>query len=262
MVPSLFVCHGAPVLALEKNAYTRFLHHLARTLPRPQALVVFTAHWESETLSLTFTDDEYETIHDFWGFPPELHAMTYPAKGSIRIAGRIHEMLEKEGIPAKKETKRGLDHGSWVILHLMYPEADIPVVQLSVNPELPVKEQYAIGRALQALGEEDILVIGSGATVHNLALLEWGKTTPERWAVEFDDWLIDKLMNWDLEALSAYEQLAPHGRKAVPRSEHLVPLFIAMGCGDGRRRAQLLHRSYAYGSLSHIVLQFLKDGTP
>lgn len=257
MVPALFLAHGSPMVALEHTAYTRFLEEYGRGL-KPKAIVVFSAHWESEVPAISYTDGIYQMIYDFGGFPPELYAIKYPARGSQEVAALVEERMRKNGISAIRDPIRGLDHGSWTLLYRMYPEADIPVVQISVHPFLSAKEQMAIGQALQGLGKEDILVIGSGATVHNLRLLRWedqfGKAEP--WAMEFDDWLIGKIKERDEESLYRYEQLAPHARLAVPRPEHLVPLFIAFGSGNPQQQGEVIHRSYEFGTLSYLCMQF------
>ncbi|UOF91997.1 dioxygenase [Fodinisporobacter ferrooxydans] len=255
MVPSLFLAHGSPMLAIETNEYVDFLANLGKRL-KPTAIVIFTAHWESEVLTISSTDDAYETIYDFYGFPDQLYAIKYPAKGSTRIASKLAEMFEKQGISVKKNSTRGLDHGSWTLLSRMYPDVYIPVIQLSVNPYLPASEQHKIGTAIQGLGKEDILVIGSGVTVHNLRIIKWRQTTPEPWAVEFDDWLIDVIQNRDLGSLFHYEELAPHARRAVPRAEHFVPLLIAMGSGEPQAKAKVIHRSYDLGTLSYLCFEF------
>ncbi|RXT13724.1 class III extradiol ring-cleavage dioxygenase [Ammoniphilus sp. CFH 90114] len=255
MISPLFICHGAPTLAIENNEYTQYLNELGKAL-RPQAIVIFTAHWESEVLTLSYRDDSYETIYDFGGFPPEMYSIQYPAKGSTPIASKIEERFNNRGITTKRDVKRGLDHGSWVVLRLLYPDADIPIVQVSVNPFLPIDQQLKIGEALQGLDDEDILVIGSGGTVHNLRAIHWGQDTPESWAMEFDDWLIEKVQQRDVEALTHYQNLAPHAPLAVPRAEHFVPLFNSMGSGKVHQIPKTLHRSYQYGTLSHIVFQF------
>jgi 4,5-DOPA dioxygenase extradiol len=256
MVPSLFVCHGSPMLAIEDNDYTRSLQETGKRV-KPKAVVIFTAHWENDLTTISFKDDTYETIYDFGGFPEELYQIQYPAKGSIFIASLIEERLKMNGIETRRDEKRGLDHGSWVVLSHLYPNADIPVVQISINPYLSPKEQYKIGQALQGLGKEDILIIGSGGTSHNLRTVKWGQNpAPEPWTVEFDDWLIDKIKRRDLDSLFNFDQLAPHARLAVPRAEHFVPLFIAMGSGDQSKQPKLLHRSYDLGTLSLILLEF------
>lgn len=261
MVPTWFLAHGSPMLAIEDTEYSRFLENLGKRV-RPKAIVIFTAHWETHTLTISSRDDVYETIYDFGGFPDELYAVKYPAKGSRDVAAFVSERMQKQGIPVALDSTRGLDHGSWTLLHRLYPAADLPVVQVSVNPNLPPSEQYRIGQALQDLGIQDILVIGSGVTVHNLRILKWGQTTAEPWAIEFDDWLIEQLESGDLDALFDYEKRAPHARLAVPRAEHFVPFFLAMGAGgssgaDGSSSApSILHRSYDLGTLSYLCLEF------
>lgn len=255
MIPSLFLAHGSPMLAIEETEYTDFLSQLGRNF-RPKAIVIFTAHWESETLTISSTDDVYETIYDFGGFPPELYAVKYQAKGSTELAANLEERFNKQGINVKKDTARGLDHGSWTLLHRLYPKADIPVVQISVNPFLSPKDQLEIGMALQGLGDEEILVIGSGVTVHNLRMLHPGQSGGEPWAVEFDDWIIDKVERRDIDALDHYLSEAPHARQAVPRPEHFVPLFIAMGSGASNGKPEVIHRSYDMGTLSYLCFQF------
>jgi 4,5-DOPA dioxygenase extradiol len=252
---SLFLAHGSPMNAIEDKEYTRFLEHFGRTL-NPKAIVIFTAHWESEVLTISASDQPYETIYDFYGFPDELYQIQYPAKGSSEIANKIEERFTKQGFSIKKDMKRGLDHGSWTLLHRLFPKADIPVVQISVNPFLTPEQQYEIGKALRGLEKEDILIIGSGVTVHNLRMIKWGQTTPEPWAVEFDDWLIEKIEKEELPSLFEYEKLAPHAQKVVPRPEHFVPLFIAMGAANSLKSANVIFRNYELGTLSNLCYKF------
>ncbi|AFH59934.1 DODA-type extradiol aromatic ring-opening family dioxygenase [Paenibacillus caseinilyticus] len=255
MIPSsLFLAHGSPMLAIEDTEYARFLGRLAKGI-RPKAIVIFTAHWESEITTVSSSDEVYETIYDFGGFPDELYEVRYNARGSSIVAGLVTDRLKAAGIPVRQDTQRGLDHGSWTLLHRMYPEADIPVVQVSVNPYLAPKDQFRIGEALRGLNREEILVIGSGVTVHNLRMLRWGQSTPEAWAVEFDDWLLARLEEQDYESLFRYAELAPHARQAVPRAEHFVPFFIALGAGAEGSEPEVIHRSYDLGTLSYLSLQ-------
>ncbi|MFD2444407.1 DODA-type extradiol aromatic ring-opening family dioxygenase [Bacillus sp. CGMCC 1.16607] len=252
---SLFLAHGSPMNAIEDKEYTRFLENFGKTL-QPKAIVLFTAHWESEVLTISSSDEPYETIYDFYGFPDELYQMKYPAKGDSKLANRIEERLTSKGIPVKKDYSRGLDHGSWTLLKRLFPQADIPVVQISVNPFLHPEKQFQIGEALRGLGKEDILIIGSGVTVHNLRIIKWGQTTPEEWAVRFDDWLIERIEKEDYESLFEYEKLAPNAQMAVPRPEHFVPLYIAMGSADTLSNAKVIFRNYEFGTLSNLCYQF------
>ncbi|MGR6126876.1 dioxygenase family protein [Paenibacillus sp. SER-28] len=255
MMPSLFLAHGSPMLAIEQTDYTSFLEQLGKSI-RPKAVVIFTAHWEAQTLTISSMDDVYDTIYDFGGFPPELYAVKYPAHGSVELANKLEKLYEQKGIDVQTDRVRGLDHGSWTLLHRMYPEADIPVVQISVNPYLSPKAQYVIGEVLRGLGEQDILVIGSGVTVHNLRIVKWGETKTEPWAIDFDNWIIEKVQSRDIEALDHYKSEAPYARQAVPRAEHFIPLFIAMGSGNPANKVKIIHRSYEMGNLSYLCLQF------
>lgn len=258
MMPTLFIAHGAPLLAIEDNDYTQFLSQLGRTLPRPRAVVLFSAHWLSNAQKVSEVDGEYDTMYDFGGFPDALYQIRYPAKGDRQIAREIESLLADNGIPFETEPTRGLDHGAWVVLRLLYPDADIPVISMSVNPRLSPAEQYKIGQSLAALRAKDVLVIGSGGTVHNLRAVEWQAQEANPWALEFDQWLEQQLTTWDVDALFQYAALASHASLAVPPhgNEHFVPIFYAMGAADDARKATLLHRSYRYGNLSHSVWQF------
>lgn len=258
MIPSLFIAHGAPLLAIEDNEYTHFLENLGRTLPRPKAIVLFSAHWVSPMQEISQVE-EFSTIYDFGGFPEALYRIQYPAKGNKQLSKEIEELFSKNGISYEVDTKRGLDHGAWVVLRMLYPEADIPVISMSVSPNLSPEEQYKVGQSLVALREKDILVIGSGGTVHNLRAVKFADNGQvDDWALEFDEWLVRHLNNWDIEKLFNYNTLAPTAQLAVPPygNEHFIPLFYAMGAADNQQKATLLHRSYRYGNLSHSVWQF------
>jgi 4,5-DOPA dioxygenase extradiol len=255
MIPSFFIAHGAPSLAIENHEYTDFLKDLASQFPKPKAIVLFSAHWESQEQKVAGAAT-YETIYDFSGFQEELYQIKYPASGDLAITNEIADLFQKENIPVGIDRDRGLDHGAWVVLHLLYPEADIPVIALSVNRHLSNEEQYRIGKALSSLREKDILLIGSGGTVHNLRRLDWGASGVNEWAAEFDNWIEDKLTAWDLESLFQYEQTAPFAKEAVPTPEHFIPLLLAMGTGDANKKATLLHRSYQFGNLSLSCWRF------
>lgn len=255
MMPSYFFAHGAPSLVLEQHAYTDLLKQFAADMPKPKAIVIFSAHWE-ERMQTVSAVDRYSTIYDFGGFQDELYRMTYPAPGDRALSERIQSLFTANGIPSQLDDERGLDHGSWAVLKLLYPDADIPVVALSVNRYLTNAEQYEIGKALGELREQDVLIIGSGGTVHNLRSVNWRAQGVDEWAGAFDHWLQSKLESWDTASLFHYEELAPYARMAVPTSEHFVPLLIAMGSGDANRHAELVHRSYQYGNLSLSCWKF------
>ncbi|KEO84163.1 DODA-type extradiol aromatic ring-opening family dioxygenase [Tumebacillus flagellatus] len=255
MIEPLFLAHGSPMLAIQENAYSEFLRSLGQSV-KPQAIVIFTAHWESQVLTISASDEVYETIYDFYGFPEEMYRIKYPARGSSKLAGRLQAKLEAAGIPVRLDTSRGLDHGSWVLLQKMYPEADVPVVQVSVHPFLSPQEQIEIGNVLRGLDAEDILVIGSGVTVHNLRAVKWGQSEPEPWALQFDEWLLEQMQKPGYGELLNYEHAAPHARMAVPRPEHFVPLLIALGSGSPDRAPKEIFRAYEFGTLSYLCMAF------
>jgi 4,5-DOPA dioxygenase extradiol len=258
MMPALFVAHGSPQMAIEDNLYTQFLNQLGKTLGKPRAIVLFSAHWEAPMQHVSDVD-AYEMIYDFWGFPDSLYQIRYPAKGHHALAEEIESLLIEHGVPFNRESKRGLDHGAWVVLRLMYPNADIPVIAMSVNPALTSEEQYQIGMALSSLRAKDVLIIGSGGTVHNLRALRFddnGKI--DDWAIDFDEWLSENLLSWNLPSLFYYLTVAKAAKFAVPPhgTEHFIPIFYAMGAADDVQKAKLLHRSYRFGNLSQSVWQF------
>lgn len=259
MLPSFFIAHGAPLIAIENNDYTQFLSQLGRTLPRPKAIVLFSAHWVSSVQKVSEVND-YSTIHDFGGFPNALYDIQYPAKGAGDVAKEIEKAFDQSRIRYEIDTSRGLDHGAWVVLRLLYPEADIPVVSMSVNPSISLEQQYRIGEALASLRKDDILIIGSGGTSHNLRAVNMINDNGEidEWALQFEEWLESHLTKWDLESLFNYSSLAPGAHLSVPPygTEHFIPLFYAMGAADDVKKAALLHRSFRYGNLSHSVWQF------
>lgn len=259
MLPSLFIAHGSPLLAIEENPYTTFLHDLGQTFSRVRAIVIFSAHWTAAPQQIGNVD-RYETLYDFGGFPETLYRLTYPARGNPEVVKELEALLSQNNVPYRLDARRGLDHGAWVVLRLLFPAADIPVVAMSVDPRLPPQEQYRIGRALSPLRATDTLIIGSGGTVHNLRAFSMarGDSPPDSWAVDFEDWLEARLNRWDLGALFNYPQLAPHADWAVPAfgSEHFAPLVYAMGAADDEQTAERLHLSFRYGNLSHAVWRF------
>ncbi|WP_248924935.1 DODA-type extradiol aromatic ring-opening family dioxygenase [Paenibacillus hamazuiensis] len=257
MAKSFFIAHGSPMLAIQDNEYTRELKRLGDRLGSPEAVIVFSAHWIARPVTVTSTHDVYETIYDFGGFPDEMYTLKYNARGSVDLAREMIELFRSAGLDAAANTSRGLDHGAWVILRHMFPKADIPVINVSVNPTLPPDQQYKIGAALSSLKDRNIVIIGSGATVHNFRMMNL--RDPERvdeWAKEFDDWLIGRMEVWNTAELFDYARLAPYAKEATPDYEHFLPLFIAMGSGDRKKQATLLHQSYQYGSLSHIIVEY------
>ncbi|MCU1767078.1 DODA-type extradiol aromatic ring-opening family dioxygenase [Pseudomonas protegens] len=254
MLPSLFISHGSPMLALEPGASGPALARLAAELPRPRAILVVSAHWESSDLRVS-CNPHPETWHDFGGFPAALFAVQYPAPGDPELAAQVVELLQAEGLPAQLDSQRPFDHGTWVPLSLMYPQAEIPVVQLSLPSRLGPALQTRIGHALAGLREEGVLLIGSGSITHNLRDLDWhaGPESVEPWAKAFRDWMIDKLAADDQAALHDYRQQAPNAVRSHPSDEHLLPLYFARGAGG---EFSVAHQGFTLGALGMDIYRF------
>jgi 4,5-DOPA dioxygenase extradiol len=259
--PSVFVSHGAPTLAVESNDTTDFLKRLGSELGRPLAILCVSAHWDTARPALSAAGRP-ETIHDFGGFPEELYRIQYPAPGAPALAARAAGLLEAAGFECEVVRDRGLDHGAWVPLRLMYPDADVPVTQLSVQPQLDPRHHLRLGRALATLRDEGVLVLATGSATHNLGRIDFrGGTDAPDWAAEFDEWLSAKIEDGSVEELLDYRRLAPHAASAHPTDEHLLPLFVALGAGaEGETaRGRSLHRGWTMGSLSMAAYVFGGD---
>ncbi len=253
--PSLFISHGAPSLAIRETAAHAFLKAFGAALDQVRAIVVVSAHFEADDFAVV-ADPEPETIHDFRGFPPELHAIRYPAPGAPDIAGEVHALLDRAGLETSIVARRGFDHGVWVPLVLMRPEADLPVVQIAVRPEAGPAAHHALGRALRPLREDGVMILGSGAATHNLhEFFDKGyalDAPPPDWVRAHGDWLAERIVAGDTESLLDYRARAPFAAENHPTEEHLLPLFVALGAGgDGGDRVsgQRLHTSHEYGVL-------------
>ncbi|MEB0093695.1 class III extradiol ring-cleavage dioxygenase [Pseudomonas sp. CCI1.2] len=254
MFPSLFISHGSPMLALEPGASGPALARIAAEMPKPRAIVIVSAHWESQDL-LVNGNPQPETWHDFGGFPPELFAVQYPAPGLPELTKHVVELLSADGLPARVDSQRPFDHGVWVPLSLMYPQADIPVVQVSLPSRLGPALQTRVGRALASLREQGVLVMGSGSITHNLRELDWhaGPESIEPWALAFRDWIVDKLTSNDEAALHDYRRLAPNAVRNHPSDEHLLPLYFARGAGG---EFSIAHQGFTMGALGMDIYRF------
>ncbi|MDR9753948.1 class III extradiol ring-cleavage dioxygenase [Pseudomonas sp. SZMC_28357] len=254
MFPSLFISHGSPMLALEPGESGPALKRLANELPRPKAIVMVSAHWESREL-LVSGNPHPETWHDFGGFPPALFAVQYPAPGDPQLASEVVELLKASDLPARIDTRRPFDHGVWVPLSLMYPEADIPIVQVSLPSQAGPALQTRVGHALASLREQGVLLVGSGSITHNLRELDWraGPESVEPWAQAFRDWMIDKLAAGDEIALHDYRRQAPNAVRSHPTDEHLLPLYFARGAGG---EFSVAHTGFTMGALGMDIYRF------
>lgn len=242
MLPSLFVSHGAPTLVFDDTPARSFLGGLEERIGRPKAVLAVSAHWETATPEVN-APAVNETIHDFYGFPEPLYALRYPAPGSAELAARVAELTG-----ATIDRARGLDHGAWVPLMLAWPEAEIPVAQLSIQTAAGPRHHLELGRRLATLREEGVLVLASGGFTHNLRELAWGggDGAEPAWVTRFSDWIDAALVEGRVEDLLAYRRLAPDAARNHPTEEHLLPLFVALGAGG---RAERLHSSTTMGAL-------------
>lgn len=227
-MPVVFLAHGAPPL-LDDRGWLAQLAGWAKAMPKPKALVVLSAHWEAKPATISATRT-VPLVYDFYGFPERYYAMKYPAPGAPEAAERIRGLLRGAGLGVADEPERGLDHGAWVPLTAMYPDADVPTLQLSL-PSLDAKELYALGRALAPLRDEGVLVMGSGFLTHNMRSL--GMPSTPSWASEFDAWIADVLSRKDHDALLDWKTKAPGAQLAHPRSEHFAPVVAAAGAAEG-----------------------------
>ncbi|MCD5974661.1 DODA-type extradiol aromatic ring-opening family dioxygenase [Pseudomonas quasicaspiana] len=254
MFPSLFISHGSPMLALEPGESGPALLRLAAEMPRPKAIVIVSAHWESQEL-LVNANPQPETWHDFGGFPAALFAVQYPAPGLPTLSAEVLELLQAAGLPARTNSQRPFDHGVWVPLSLMYPDADIPVVQVSLPSREGPALQTRVGRALASLRDQGVLIIGSGSITHNLGELDWhaGSESVEPWAKAFRDWMIEKLASNDEAALHDYRTQAPNAVRSHPSDEHLLPLYFARGAGG---EFSVAHKGFTMGALGMDIYRF------
>ncbi|KAI3878846.1 hypothetical protein MKX03_000656 [Papaver bracteatum] len=254
-----FISHGSPMLAIEEDMPARsFLKSWQQKIHqhKPNSILVISAHWETADPTVNVVDHN-STIYDFYGFPKPLYQLKYPAPGAPRLAKRVKELLSSSGFPRVKEDKtRGLDHGAWIPLLLMYPEADIPVCQLSVQTQLDGTHHYNMGKALAPLRDEGVLIIGSGSATHNLSALGRENTPVPSWAEDFDTWLKECLLSGRHEDINHYEEKAPRAKMVHPWPEHFYPLHVALGAAGEEAKAELVHHSWREGALSYASYRF------
>ena len=228
--PAIFLSHGAPTLAVEQTSQTRAWAALAGELARPSAILAVSAHWDTDKPAVSGVARP-QTIHDFNGFPRELYEVRYPAPGAPQLAERTARLLGDAGLACAIDPTRGLDHGAWVPLKWMYPEADIPVTQLSVQSHRGARHHYDLGRAIAPLRDEGVLILCSGGIVHNLREIQWQATSPVDWAQQFNDWIAARAVTGAVEELLDYRNHAPSAIRSHPTEEHMEPFFTALGAG-------------------------------
>jgi 4,5-DOPA dioxygenase extradiol len=248
-LPSVFVSHGSPMHALQPGAAGDAWRALGSRLGKPRAIVTASAHWETNLPMLTGSGKP-ETIHDFYNFPQPLYRIRYPAPGAPEIAQRAQALLKAAGFTAAIDGTRGLDHGAWSPLLYMYPDADVPVVELAVQPELGTRHHLAVGRALRPLADEGVLVMGSGHMTHNLRDWARGAGQPAPYAKSFQEWVRGKIEAHDYDSLAEYRSLSPDGVRSHPTDEHFLPLFVALGAAPENAHAERIYDGIDSGVLA------------
>jgi 4,5-DOPA dioxygenase extradiol len=253
-MPVLFVGHGSPLYAIQDNPWSRSFQMLADLIPRPEAILMVSAHWYTDGTFIT-ADEHPPTIHDFYGFPKELHEVQYPALGHRQLAHRVESLI---GDGARLSSQWGLDHGAWSVLRRMYPDADVPVIQLSINWNLRVPEHFELARSLEPLREQNVLVMGSGNVTHNLrdlmVRMQTGDTAVPAWARNFDEQLKGILTRRDTEALLRLWPDSDDARRAHPTPDHFLPLVYTYAVTDARDRVRFPIEGFDYSASMRAVL--------
>ena len=252
-LPALFVSHGAPLFAIDAGttgpALTQWGQGLRAQYPGLRGVVIMSPHWMSRSVQV-MTGPQPATWHDFGGFPPALYALQYPAPGSPALAQEVLALLKTAGVAAQGDTARPFDHGAWVPLMHLFPQADVPVVQVALPVGAGPAEVYALGAALRSLRSQNVLVMGSGSMTHNLAEFFGGEREPAPYVLEFSRWIEAALARGDMKALLNYRTQAPHASRAHPTEDHFLPIFFALGAAGDDLHARYLSREVMYSMLS------------
>ncbi|MFW9809001.1 MAG: 4,5-DOPA dioxygenase extradiol [Candidatus Thorarchaeota archaeon] len=253
-MPTLFVGHGSPMNAVEDNEFTRGWEKIAKSIPEPKAILCISAHWFVPSTSIT-SNEQPKTIHDFYGFPPELYRQQYSAPGNPVLATKISEILKDYSI--NLDTTWGLDHGTWSVLKKMYPKADIPTIQLSINYTKPPQFHFELGHRLELLRNMGVLIIGSGNLVHNLGAVAWNSPSlVYEWAQQFEDAIIDSLYKEDPNVFIGFENIQEIAKKSHPSPDHYLPLLYAVGAGGFEDEPILNNQKLIHGSISMTCFTF------
>lgn len=249
-LPALFISHGAPTLAIEQSAITSALARIGQNLPKPRAIIIMSAHWQSTKLEVS-SNPKPKTWHDFSGFDSEMYDLQYPALGHTALAESLAQQLGARGIICSMNPMRASDHGVWAPLRHLYPDADVPIVQISLPQHYDSVACYQLGAQLAQLRHEQILIIGSGNITHNLATMRWDADSVDQTAKDFKVWLLQQLKS-DIPTALDWQQY-PNYQDVHPSDEHLLPLFFALGAGQ---RVSVVHQSMAHHSLGMDIYRF------
>jgi len=246
-MPALFVGHGSPMNAIDENRFSRTWEEMGQRLRRPTAVLCVSAHWLTQGSVRITTSGHPETIHDFYGFPDELYRRRYPAPGAPGCAEFTRRLVASPAI--QSDPSRGLDHGAWSVLGRMYPDADVPVFELSIDFDQPPEYHYAVGQRLRPLRDRGVLILGSGNLVHNLGAARPG-SAPYRWAEEFDGWLAGRLEAGEDAAVVGFQDLGRLAELAHPTIDHFLPLLYVLGARSPEDRLEFFATGFDLGSVS------------
>lgn len=246
-MPAIFIGHGSPMNAIEENEYVTAWRDVAASIPRPKAILCISAHWETDGTFVTAMAQP-QTIHDFFGFPDELFQVHYPAPGSPELAKQVRGIVKATTV--ELDSRWGLDHGSWSVLRRMYPEADIPIVQLSLNRTEQPRFHYELGRELAVLRSEEVLILGSGNIVHNLRMLQWHTREPYPWASGFDKAAAELITSGNHDQLVDYPAIGETAHLSIPTNEHYLPLLFILGLQQPGEPVSFFAEGLSLGSLS------------
>lgn len=245
-MPAIFVGHGSPMNAIESNGYTKLWAKIG-TMYQPKAILMISAHWYKPA-TLVQDAPVPEQIYDMYGFPEALYRLRYPARGDTSLTEMVVEALGQSAVSI--DNSWGIDHGAWSVLVHMYPKADIPVVQLSVNHRLNPEQQLELGKKLAHLRDQGYMIIASGNIVHNLGLVDFYARDPFEWAIRFDDHIEKAIRNGDYASCVAYRDFGEAARLAVPTPDHYYPLLVLLGTVGENDQVTVFNKAYEYGSLS------------
>ena len=258
LMPVGFVGHGSPMIALEKEGAPEAWVRWAKALPKPKAVLMISAHWLERPVHIG-PSQETPLLYDFYGFPQELYQVQYNHAAAPELAKKVFTMLSQAGLKPVESGKRGLDHGAWAPLLHMYPQGDVPILQVSIGTRVPMAEHIALGKALAPLREQGVFILGSGNITHNLRMANYGQRAAPvvNWAHDFDSWIANHLKNFDLEALANYTQ-APGAHLSVPSDDHYTPLLVAAAAASVAHTplVNFPHEGFEYESLSMRCVEF------
>ena len=254
MMPIIFIGHGSPMNGIEDNEFARAWHNLSLEIPKPKLILSISAHWVTKGIRIT-SNDRLKTIHDFYGFPQELYSIEYPAFGAPEIAESIIEQVNNFQITP--DNSWGLDHGTWIVLRRMYPKAQIPVIQLSLDYTRDPNEHFELGKELKNLRNQGVLILGSGNIVHNLGMMNPYTQVPYEWAMKYDELVKELIEKKDYTSIINYQKFGEIARLSIPTNEHYLPLLYILAASDKKDSLSFRCDKIIYGSVSMrcVILQ-------